>query len=151
MCPDPYINNLLDQELPCKEKPDLVGKIVCVLHARAENRGLQLCPFPSRAVLKHEVHELIVTAEETARPGAVVNQIAYTAFFEVLESGMLWAGDRLLINGLPAGYLVGYDFAHMPNHMNIIVQAGAPLKTGYEAGLHPGDEIRFVFTHGQRE
>ncbi len=151
MSPDPYINKLLDQDLPCKAKPPVVGRVNCVLHARAENRGLELCPFPSRAVLKNEIHELILTAEETAAPGKTVNKISYLAFFEVLESGMLWAGDRLEINGKTVGYLAGYDFAHMPNHMNIVVQTTAELYTGFEAGLNPGDEIRFVFTHGKKD
>jgi hypothetical protein len=39
----------------------------------------------------------------------------------------------------------------MPNHMNLIVQAKAPLATGFELGLQPGDEIRFVFVEGRRE
>lgn len=151
MSPDPYIHQLLDQELPCKAKPPLVGRINTVLHTRAEKRGLELCPFPSRAVLKNEIHELILTAEETAAPGKTVNKIAYLAFFEVLESGMLWVGDRLEINGEFAGYLAGYDFAHMPNHMNIVVQGSEPLATGFETGLKPGDEVRFVFVHGKKE
>lgn len=144
MCPDPYINKLLDQDLPCKAKPPVVAQVNTVLHARAEKRGLILCPFPSRAVLQHEIHELIITAEP-ASPNCQVDRIAYVCFFEVLNSGMLWAGDRVEINGKPAGILAGYDFAHMPNHMNIILQATEPLQTGFEQGLQPGDEIRFIF------
>lgn len=150
MSPDPYINRLLDQDLPCKAKPPLVAQVNTVLHARAEKRGLELCPFPSRAVVQHEIHELIVTAE-SAGPGSVVNRIAYLCFFEALNSGMLWAGDLLEVNGRPFGYLAGYDFAHMPNHMNIIIQAPEPLATGFELGLQPGDALRFIFTGGVRE
>lgn len=51
MSPDPYINQLLDQDLPCKAKPPVEARINTVLHARSEKRGLELCPFPSRAVL----------------------------------------------------------------------------------------------------
>ncbi len=150
MSPDPYINKLLDQDLPCKEKPPLVCRVNTVLHARAASRGLELCPFPSRAVLKHEIHELIFTAEPAA-PGKKVDAIAYFCFFEVLASGMLWAGDRLEWNGKSLGYLAGYDFAHLPNHMNIIVQVNEIPQTGFELGAHSGDELRFVFTHGKRE
>lgn len=149
MSPDPYINKLLDADLPCKAKPPVIARVNTVLHARAEQRGLGLCPFPSRAVLLHEIHELIITAEN-AKPGDTVDKIAYLCFFEVLGSGMLWAGDVLEINGKPVGYLAGYDFAHMPNHMNIIIQVQEPLRTGYELGMKPGDELRFVFVEGKK-
>jgi len=147
---DPYINRLLDSDLPCADKPPLVARINTVLHARADHRGLELSPFPSRAVLKNEIHELIVTAEE-AKPGDSVNQIAYLCFFEVLESGVLWTGDLLEINGKPYGYLAGYDFSHMPNHMNIVIQTREPLQTGFELNLKPDDPLRFVFVHGKKD
>ena len=142
--PDPYVNQLLDQNLPCREKPPVEAQVNTVLHARADKRGMELCPYPSRAVLKYEIHELIITADE-AGPGKLVNRIAYLCFFEVLNSGMLWVGDRLEINGRTVGTLAGYEFAHMPNHMNIIIQAAEPLQTGFELGLHPGNPVRFVF------
>lgn len=147
---DPYLNHLLDSDLPCASKAPVSARINTVLHARADNRGLELVPFPSRAVLKHEIHELIVTAEEV-KPGGTVNQIAYLCFFEVLESGMLWSGDLLEINDTSYGYLAGYDFAHMPNHMNIVVQIREPLKTGLEMDLKPGDPLRFIFVHGKQD
>jgi len=148
--PDPYINRLLDADLPCKAKPPVKAFVNTVLHARADKRGLELCPFPSRAVVKNEIHELIITAEN-AKPGGTVDKIAYLCFFEVLNSGMLWVGDILEINGKPIGYLAGYDFAHMPNHMNIIIQVQEPLKTGFELDLKPGDELQFVFVEGKRD
>jgi hypothetical protein len=126
----------------------VIAKVNCVLHARAANRGLTICPFPSRAVIKHEIHELILTSED-ASPGTVVNNISYLCFFEILESGMLWAGDRVECKDTFIGCLMGYDFAHMPNHMNIITQIKGDLYTGYEAGLKPGDELKFTFTHGK--
>jgi hypothetical protein len=142
--PDPYINKLLDQELPCKEKSVVTGRINCILHARAEQRGLELCPFPSRALLKHEIHELILTAEP-ASPGKTVNKIAYLGYFEVEEGGVLWVGDQVEINGSPTGFLAGYDLTHFPNHMNIVIQTQEPLQTGFEQGLQVGAAIRFRF------
>jgi hypothetical protein len=146
MSVDPYIHHLLDSENPCTAKPPLTGKICVVLHARAEARGLELCPYPSRALLKHEIHELILTAESEAKPGAKVNKIAYLGYFEVLESGVLWVGDRVDINSRPIGFLAGYDLTHFPNHMNIVIRVSEPLYTGAEANLDLGAEIRFVFT-----
>lgn len=150
MSPDPYLNHLLDSDLPCASKAPVSARVNTVLHARADNRGLELCPFPSRAVLKHEIHELIVTTE-SAKPGSTVDQIAYLCFFEVLDSGMLWAGDLLEINGKPYGYLAGYDFAHMPNHMNIVIQTREQLQTGAELSLSPGDNLNFIFVQGKKD
>jgi hypothetical protein len=143
MCPDPYKDKKFDYGMPAKAKTPVIGKIVCVLHARSDSRGLELCPYPSRAVLKNEVHELILTDEMGAEPKKTVNNISYLAFFEILESGILWSTDRVEVNGKPIGNLAGYDFTHMPNHMNIIVKTSDPLYTGYEAGLKPGDIITF--------
>lgn len=142
--PDPYVNKLLDQERPCKEKSDVRGKLNCVLHARAEQRGLELCPYPSRAVLRGEIHELILT-QESGGPGKRVDKIAYLGYCEIEQAGVLWVGDSVRVNGKPIGVLAGYDLTHFPNHMNIIIHIDDPLYTGYEAGLHPGDSIEFIF------
>ncbi len=145
MCPDPYVNKLLNKELPCTEKTDVVGRVNCTLHARAEERGLELAPFPSRAILTGEIHELILTVEEAA-PGARVNRIAYLGFFEITAGGILWAGDNVYLDGVLIGRLAGYDLTHWPNHFNIIVRASEPLLTGHEMGVHSGAELRFVFS-----
>lgn len=145
MSVDPYTGKKLDTPFPCADKATVPGRVCAVLDARALERGLQLAPFPSRAVLKHEVHELILTAEAAAGPGAWVNQIAYLAFFEVLQSGILWAGDRVLIGGREVGRLAGYDLTHFPNHLNIIVKTSAKLLTGLEMGINLDDPLEFVF------
>lgn len=144
MSPDPYVNKLLNQDLPCKEKTPVIGRLNCVLHARAEQRGLELAPFPSRAILKHEIHELIITTEE-AGPGKRVDQIAYLGFFEIEQGGILWAGDEVSLDGKVIGRLAGYDLTHYPNHFNIIIKSETPIITGYEMGIHPGAEVRFTF------
>ena len=144
--PDPYVNKLLDTAHPCAAKSTVEGRINCVLDARAPQRGLELCPYPSRAVLTHEIHELIITAEATAAPNATVNAIAYLGYFEVLQGGVLWVGDRVDVDGKPIGVLAGYDLTHFPNHMNIIIRIEEPLYTGFEVGLKPGASIAFTFT-----
>lgn len=145
MSHDPYKDQLLDQRMPCYKKTAVVGRVSCVLHARAENRALELIPFPSRAVLKNEIHELILTTEEGAAPKKTVNKIAYLAFFEILEGGILWAGDRVDVNGVPIGYLAGYDLTHFPNHMNLVVKVNEPLQTGFEMGVDTGAPVVFTF------
>jgi hypothetical protein len=145
MSPDPYATKALDTKYPCADKSLVIGKFCCILHARAENRGLNLTQAPSRAVLKNEVHELILTAEENAVPGQVVNNISYLGYFEILESGIIWVGDKVYVNDQLIGALAGYDLTHFPNHMNIIVKIDKALYTGKEIGLKPGDPITFVF------
>lgn len=145
MSPDPYINNLLDTRYPCAEKSPVLGRLVCILDARAAQRGLELSPFPSRAVQQNEIHELILTAETEAAPGKKVNRIAYLAYFEVLQGGVLWQGDEVYIAGEKMGSLAGYDMTHSPNHLNIILTTEQEPLTGLQAGLHPGDEISFIF------
>jgi hypothetical protein len=145
---DPYENHLLDQNLPVTAKITVTGKISAVLHARAQERGLQLEPFPSRAVLKGEIHELILT-EETAKPGSTVNCISYVCFLEIETAGVLWQGDIVSINKKIIGTIGGYDYAHMPNHMNIVLKSKVGDITGLELNLNPGDEIRFDFSLGK--
>lgn len=144
MSPDPYIHHLLDQDMPCAAKEPVNGRLVCTLHARAEQRGLELVAFPSRAVLAHEVHELILT-NEAAAPNGRVDRIAYLGFFEVENSGILWVGDEVCIGGRLVGTLAGYDMAHFPNHMNIVIHTDEELKTGYESGFAPGTPLSFTF------
>jgi hypothetical protein len=150
MSPDPYIHQLLDSDLPCAAKEPLHGSLNTILHARADQRGLELCPYPSRAILKDEVHELIITSEESAAPTKTVNKIAYLGYFTVRESGVLWVGDRISINDKCIGYLAGYDPTHFPNHMNVIILVKGTLFTGLEAKFNPGDSIEFTFVQGKK-
>ncbi len=144
MSPDPYINKLLDRDIPYSKKNPVIGMLNCILQVRAEKRGLELCPYPSRAVLKNEIHEVILTAEQEAAPGKKVDKIAYLGYFEVLQGGVLWVGDVVEVDGSPVGRLAGYDLTHFPNHMNIILKTDEPLKTGSESGFRPGGEITFT-------
>ncbi len=145
MSPDPYSANKLDTKFPCADKSVVNGKLCVILDARASERGLELAPYPSRAVLKNEVHELILTAEKEAGPGAKVNQISYLGYFVVEESGLLWAGDRVLVGGREIGRLAGYDMTHFPNHMNIVIKIEGDIYTGLEAGFKVGAPVSFVF------
>ena len=142
--PRSVFNNLLDKAIPYSEKTPVTGRIVCVLQARADKRGLVLCPYPSRAVLKNEIHEVILTAEE-AGPGKTVNQIAYLGYFEVPRGwGAVGRGYRPGLDGVEIGRLAGYDLTHFPNHMNVIVQVQGALRTGFESGCQPGSQIVFT-------
>lgn len=145
---DPYKNKLFKAS-PYASKTPVVGHLVCILDAELSERGLELSPFPSRAVLKNEIHELILTDETDAAPGATVNHIAYLGFFEVLEGGILLAGDKLQINGSTIGHLAGFDFTHLPNHMNLIIHTDQSIQTGKVLNLNCGDSVTFTFSPEQ--
>lgn len=145
MSPDPYADKKLSVKYPCADKSIVNGKICVILDARAQNRGLELVQFPSRGVEKYQIHEIILTAEPQAGPGTTVNNISYLCFFEVLDSGVLWVGDKVVVGGKEIGTLAGYDMTHFPNHMNIIVKIDGDLFTGLEGGFKVGMPISFVF------
>ena len=145
MSPDPYAAKKLDTKYPCASKTIVVGKLCVILDARAQNRGLELVQYPSRAVLKNEIHELILTAEQTAEPGAVVNDISYLGYFEILDSGVVWVGDKVFIGGREIGVLAGYDMTHFPNHMNIIIKTEEQLFTGLEMKFELGQSVTFNY------
>jgi len=120
----------------------VVGRLVAVLDVRTAGRGLNLISPLSRAVLKYEIHELLVTLEPSAAPGKMVDEVAYLGFFEVREGGIILVGDRLIAGRREIGQIVGFDLTHFPNHMNIVARS-ATLATGHELGLQLGELITF--------
>ncbi len=137
---DPYASGKFSFN-PYAKKSDVTGCLVVVLDGRFPDRGLELIDPISRAVKKHEIHEMILSLEQ-AKPGGRVEAIAYLAFFEVEQGGVLVAGDEVEIPGKWAGRLLGYDETHLPNHLNVVV-GGNQERTGAELGLEPGDRIIF--------
>ena len=114
---------------PKRITPDLYGdrrpveaQIVAILHISFKDRGLKLIDTKSRAVLKHEIHELMITDEKAAVPGGGADRVTAVAFFEITRSGVIITGDDVTVSGEKIGELVGYDLNHMPNHMNILIR-----------------------------
>lgn len=122
---------------------DVEGRIVVVLRGRAGNRGLQLTPHRSRAVLRHTIHELMVT-DESVEPGGIANRVGLIGFFKVLESAVILLGSRLYVGEQRIGTVVGFDETHMPNHINICLSVDA-LIDGEGIGIGLGDRVRFVY------
>jgi len=139
MAQDPYGKGMVTTDIFAKKTP-VTGKVVCVLRARLEGRGLELIKPASRAVSKGEVHELLVT-EEAAFPGSQVNSVAYIGFFEVERGGIILSGDEVTIAGRRVGNVAGFDATHSPNHLNIVLR-GEKL-TGEDLGVDLGAEVRF--------
>ena len=58
---------------------------------------------------------------------------AAVAFIEFTQGGNIVNGDEVKIDGEPIGNLAGFDYNHMPNHMNVVIETKnlkLPLKLG---------------------
>jgi hypothetical protein len=137
---EPYAGDILDTQQPFTAKSDVVGTVVCIMNAHAEERGFELIPSPSRAFVRGSIQELIVTDEPQASPGTVVNRVAYVCFFEIEIGGIVLAGDMVEIGGQELGQVAGFDLTHAPNHMNVIVHVAQP-RSGAEMGVALGDRV----------
>ena len=145
---DPYASGRVQgrRDWPHSE---LEARFVAVLKSTREDRGLELILPATRAIRKNEIHEFILTDEDDAAPGKVVNRVAYVAFAEFTKGGMLVEGDEVVVRGVTIGEIAGFDETHMPNHQNIVIR-GPERKTGLDLGAKVGDLISFVpvFTKG---
>lgn len=114
--------------------------LVRLLFHETVGRGMRLAPAGSACISRGEIHELVVTTDDTDRAGAVVDHVAYVGFIEFLDPAMLtrgdtfWVGDRLL------GEFAGYDESHMPNHLNLVLR-GECLVTAEDLDLRPADVV----------
>ncbi len=123
-------------------KRNVQGQLVYVFSLRADQRWMQLEEFPSRALARGEIHELILSANAGLKPGSGVPDVAYVGFFEVEVGGIAEFGDEVWAGDYRLGTLAGFDLNHYPNHLNIVVAAGV-ASTGAELELGLGAPIRF--------
>ena len=138
---DPYKAGMFSQS-PYASKREVSGRLAVVLRGKLEDRGLSMIPPISRAVQKNDIHELIITDEAGAGPGKRVDRIAYAGFVEIINGGVLLAGDQLVCAGRSLGSIAGFDQTHLPNHLNIVVLAAERLD-GVELGLTLESELVF--------
>jgi len=139
---DPYLNNGKKQPPECK-KLAIDAKVRVVLSSYREKRNLKLIQQCTRAVVLNEVHEIIITDEINIEPGSAVNRVAYFSFVEFIKSGVLMYGDLVKINNTVIGKLIGFDYTHMPNHMNIVIQS-QKRKSGKDQAINLNDVISFT-------
>lgn len=137
---DPYRNKMFKAD-PYFAKIPLTGKLVVVLDGQYPERGLSLIPQPSRAICRNQVHELIVTDQDSG-PGSTVDPIAYLGFMEFHQGGVMVAGDRLLVDGEDIGCVVGFDETHMPNHLNIVIRG--ERRSGRQRDLQLEQQVTIV-------
>jgi len=141
---EPHGSGILDK-YPYGAKSDVIGRVVCVLDARSDERGMELVIHPSRALRRHEIHELAVTDQGEAAPGLTIDRVAYLAFLAIEQGGVVLQGDTVTAGGKTLGKVVGFDETHFPNHLNILIHAGV-RRTGLEVGLRLDDAVSFSST-----
>src|ERR1043165_1283120 len=121
----------------------LEARFVGVLNSRNDARGLTLIKAHTRCVRRYDIHEFILTDEQTAAPGGTVNGVHYIGFAELQAGGVLAEFDVVKIGGEIIGTIAGFDESHFPNHYNVVVK-GPRRITGVELGQKPGDLIVFI-------
>ncbi len=136
---DPYSRKLVDRSFYFS-KVDIETKVIAVLDGRLDNRNLNLIVPISRTFSAGTVIELIITDEDSTRPGSNVQRISYLAFVELLNSGVLLIGDEVVWNNKVIGKIAGFDDTHMPNHQNTIIYSNKRI-TGKEMGIKLNDLI----------
>jgi hypothetical protein len=139
---EPYSAGMLKFDPYAKKQP-VIGKVVAVLRGRLDNRSLSLIEPRSRVLRSGEIHEILMTDEKEASPRKTVNRVAYIAFVEIVQAGVIVSNDIVrLADGRQIGKLVGFDETHMPNHQNIVIYSER-LFSGEELGLEIGETIVF--------
>lgn len=127
---------------PYAEKCDVKGSLAVVLDGTMTDRGLALIKPISRCIRRYDVHELILTDEVGAKPGATVNSIAYLGFVDIEKGGVIVQGDAVFLNGEQVGVLAGFDETHMPNHLNLVIKTDKMIP-GTKLGVKLGMEVSF--------
>jgi hypothetical protein len=142
---DPYKQKMTNRSF-FAGKSAMRGRVSVVLRGTLENRSLLLITPISRAFPAGSIIELIGTDETTAAPGGPVEKIAYIAFVELIDGGVLLAGDPVHINGTLVGTIVGFDDTHVPNHQNTVLRVEKRIP-GDELGIRPGDPVAIPGFH----
>jgi hypothetical protein len=136
---EPFSQNKIDVGI-YGDKRIIKGEIVALLNITFQDRGLRLIEPKSRALRRHEIHELMITDEIGSGPGSIVDRVSAIAFFEITLSGLAVIGDRVSVGEKFLGKISGYDLTHMPNHINILVKS----ESLSVPEIRVGDEIEII-------
>jgi len=112
-----------------RDRRPVKGEVVTIIDVTFSSSGIDLVEAWSRAVPRGDVHEIMLwNPLEGGEDDA-----AAVAFIEITQGGNIVNGDEVKVDGEPIGNLAGFDYNHMPNHMNILVETKKlelPLKLG---------------------
>ena len=112
-----------------RERRPVKGEVVTVIDATFSSAGIDLSDAWSRAVPRGDVHEIMLW-DPVAEEG---HDAAAVAFIEITQGGNIINGDEFRVDGEEVGNLAGFDYNHMPNHMNIVIEAKS-LKPSIKLG-----------------
>jgi hypothetical protein len=124
-------------------KGPIKARLIKLLFHKQLTRGMALIEFQSRCVRRTEVHELVTTDQRDARPGDRIDRVGFIGFVEVLEAGVIEAGDAFYIDGHCVGYVLGFDECHFPNHYNILIGTDTLLSGNDIEGCVLGNDVEF--------
>jgi hypothetical protein len=118
-----------------RERRPVKGEVVTVIDVTFNSSGIDLTESWSRAVPKGDIHEIMVwnPLEESKEDAAAI------AFIEIIQGGNIINGDEVRLDGEAIGSLAGFDYNHMPNHMNIVVETN-----NIEIPITLGSIIEFI-------
>ncbi|MBX3651066.1 MAG: hypothetical protein KF771_06805 [Burkholderiales bacterium] len=139
---EPYAAGMIPGS-PNIKKNKLIAKFVGISGSKRENRGSLLISPKTRCFKRHEVHELMMTDENSVCPGRPFERSATLGFIEFSDSGLLIEGDTVVIGNEIVGTIAGFDETHFPNHLNIVLKT-TQRTSGVEMRLNPGDLVSFM-------
>jgi hypothetical protein len=115
------------------DRRPIMAEVVALLHVTFPDRGLKLIETKSRALRVGDIHELMLT-DEDSKPGDNADHVRVVCFFEVKQGGLAVTGDKVTIHGEHVGVVAGWDMTHMPNHMNFLVKCDSLDKLQVSVG-----------------
>ncbi|MCK3860980.1 hypothetical protein [Pseudomonas sp. B329] len=124
-------------------KGPISARLIKLLFHKQMTRGMRLMEFQSRCVRRTEVHELVTTDQRDAQPGDRIDRVGFIGFVEVLEAGVVEAGDAFYIDGRCVGHVLGFDECHFPNHYNILISTQTLLSGDDIEGCVLGNDVEF--------
>ncbi|MCX6648832.1 MAG: hypothetical protein NTV61_05525 [Candidatus Bathyarchaeota archaeon] len=111
-----------------RDRRPVRGEVVTIIDVSFKSSGIDLVESWSRAVPRGDIHEIMIW-----NPAEGGDDAAAVAFIEITQGGNIINGDEVRVDGEPIGNLAGFDYNHMPNHMNVVVETKSlelPLKLG---------------------
>ena len=103
-----------------RDRRPVKGEVVTVIDVSFDSSGIDLVDAWSRAVPRGDVHEIMIW-----NPLEEGDDAAAIAFIEITQGGNIVNGDEVRLDGEAIGNLAGFDYNHMPNHINIVVETGS--------------------------
>ena len=122
-------------------KSSIKFRIKAVMKNKRIDRKLKLSEYVTRCINKNQLHEFLIANDWNNDKNKLLNDISYIGFMECTECGVIEIGDTISDDkGIIVGTVIGFDYTHMPNHMNIVLKS-ASEETGKERNYKVNQEF----------